>query len=166
MDLTHIATPGTLPAGTWFLFSENGESKLALSAVYEVSNKTQQQHCIVVAPGTPTIRPVRLTPNYGAFPLPEARAMPPANATAFHTGYDGEYEPGSLIVTPSNWGLAFAFREGGTGIVDLQSGRLVDQDMRPPFGWFSEWRLFQKGPNNFEEVFRFVKAPSSPISAT
>jgi hypothetical protein len=155
MDTENVASPHTLPAGTWFLFSEHGVSKLAFSAVYEVAHKSQTQHCIVVSPGIPTTRPMRAAPSYGAFPIEAARVEIPSNVTAFRSGYDGEYEPGSLIVLPKRRLLAFAFSEGRIGLVDLESGRLAEEELRPPFGWFTEWRLFQKRPNKFEEIFRF-----------
>jgi hypothetical protein len=154
-ELKDCVSPEDIPFGRWFLFSENGVSKLAFNAVFDPHGNQQTAHCIIVHPGVPTSRPRRTVPSFGAFPIEGAFVTPPPNVIAFRTGYDGDIQAGNLVVVPNRKLLAFAFSNSGQiGIVDLQSGHLVDSSLRPPFGWFSEWRLFQKGPDRPEEIFR------------
>jgi hypothetical protein len=164
-EVKDCASSEDMPFGTWFLFSEKGVSKLAFSAVFDPHGNQRTAHCIVVSPGPPSSRPRRTVSSFGAFPIDGAFVVTPPNVTTFRSGYDGGFEAGSLIVVPGRKLLAFTFPNSGhIGLVDIESGRHVESSLKPPFGWFSEWRLFQKGPNRPEEIFRFI-GPQSNAAA-
>src|ERR1700720_368335 len=92
-ELKECASPDELPFGTWFLFSEQGTSKLAFSAVYDPHGNQRAAHCIVVSPGRPISRPRRTVPSFGVFPIEGAFVVTPPNVATFRSGYDGDYEP-------------------------------------------------------------------------
>jgi hypothetical protein len=154
-----VVDPNKVPPGAWFLFSENGTPKLGFGSVGAPVG-VKGDYCVIVSPGVPTARARKSLPSNGVFLIDGAFVASPSNVTAFRCAFDGKYDPGSLIITPDSQLLAFMFNEGdspgGAAAANLKSGTFIEKELRPPYGWFSQWRLFQSGPKGRpEQIFQF-----------
>jgi hypothetical protein len=77
-----------------------------------------------------------------------------------HTSYqseNGAFFGGALVFGGENQYLAFAAGDFH-GFADLKSGEIQVNPPESPRGWFNDWRLLQRGPNEFETILAVTAA--------
>jgi hypothetical protein len=90
-----------------------------------------------------------------------------------HTSYqseNGAFFAGALVFGGEKQYLAFAAGDFH-GFADLKSGEIQVNPPESPRGWFNDWRLLQRGPNDFETILvvtaarpRALKGMTSGVS--
>jgi hypothetical protein len=112
---------------------------------------------IVLDPEVGRLKSTNWSDEMGVYEIPEPIVFPmPA-----HTSYQSENAPffaGALVFGGENQYLAFVAGDLHVGFADLKSGKIQVNAPESPRGWFNDWRLLQRGPNEFETILAVTAA--------
>jgi hypothetical protein len=140
-----------LQPGAWFYFYRFGAEGVALKVMDKIGiGLSPGPKYIVLDPEVGRLKSSTWSDEMGVYEIPEPTVLPmPA-----HASYRSESEPffaGALVFAGENQYLAFVAGEN-PAFADLKSGEVQISPPESPRGWFNNWRLLQRGPNEFEKI--------------
>ena len=140
-----------LRPGAWFYFHRHGAAGVALKVIDNIGMGLQPgPKYIVLDPEVGRLKSTNWPDEMGVYEIPEPVVLPmPAHAS--YQSENGAFFAGALVFGGENQYLAFAAGDFH-GFADLKSGEIQVNPPESPRGWFNDWRLLQRGPNEFETI--------------
>jgi hypothetical protein len=151
-----------LQPGAWFYFSRHGEAGVALKVMDKIGiGLPPGPKYIVLDPEVGRLKSTNWSDEMGVYGIPEPTVLPmPAHAS--YQSEDAPFLAGALVFGGETRYLAFAAGDFA-GFADLKSGEIQINPPERPRGWFNNWRLLQRGPNEFEKILAVTAAnPGAP----
>jgi hypothetical protein len=105
---------------------------------------------IVLDPEVGRLKSTNWPDEMGVYEIPDPVVLPMPAHTSYQSE-NGAFLAGALVFGGENQYLAFAAGDFH-GFADLKSGEIQVNPPESPRGWFNDWRLLQRGPNEFETI--------------
>jgi hypothetical protein len=154
-----------LQPGAWFYFYRLGAAGVALKVIDKTgTGLLPGPKYIVLDPEVGRLKSSNWSDDMGVYEIPEPTVLPlPA-----HASYQSENAPfiaGALVFGGETQYLAFVAGDFA-GFANLKSGEVQSNPPERPCGWFNNWYLLQRGPNEFEKILAVTAVnPRAPKGA-
>jgi hypothetical protein len=146
-----------LQPGAWFYFYRHGAAGVALKVIDDIGMGLQPgPKYIVLDPEVGRLKSTNWSDETGVYEIPEPMVLPMPSHTSYQSE-NGAFFAGALIFGGENQYLAFAAGDFH-GFADLKSGKIQVNPPESPRGWFNDWRLLQRGPDEFETILAVTAA--------
>jgi hypothetical protein len=151
-----------LQPGAWFYFYRLGAAGVALKVIDKIgTGLLPGPKYVVLDPEVGRLKSSNWSDDMGVYEIPEPTVLPiPA-----HANYQSENAPflaGALVFGGETQYLAFVAGDFA-GFANLKSGEVQINPPERPCGWFNNWCLLQRGPNEFEKILTVIAVnPRAP----
>jgi hypothetical protein len=140
-----------LKLGAWFYFYRLGAAGVAIKVIDKIGTGLRPgPKYVVLDPEVGRLKSSTWSDDMGVYEIPEPIVVPiPA-----HASYQSENAPllaGALVFGGEDQYIAFVAGDFA-GFANLKSGEVQINPPERPCGWFNNWRLLQRGPNEFEKI--------------